>query len=67
VATCCSPLVRKVRKMFTVFDVYDEDYVAGYVSCDNCPHRKACHEQCEEAVRRQEEGKPSQYHGTAEQ
>lgn len=53
--------------MFTVFDVYDEDYVAGYVNCDNCPHRKACHEQCEEAVRRQEREEPSQYHGTAEQ
>lgn len=49
------------------YDVYDEDYAAGFIDCDNCPHRRSCHEQCDEAVRRQERKEPSQYHGTTGQ
>lgn len=47
-----------------IYDVYDEDYLTDFVDCDNCPHRKHCEEQCEEAIKRVKEGKPSQYHGT---
>lgn len=47
-----------------VYDVYDEDYLTDFVSCDNCPHNKHCKEQCEDAIERIKEGKPSQYHGT---
>ena len=49
------------------YDVYDEDYAAGFIDCDNCPHRRSCHEQCDEAVRRQERKEPSKYHGTTGQ
>ena len=47
-----------------IYHVYDEDYLTDFISCDNCPHRKHCKEQCEDAIKRIKEGKPSQYHGT---
>ena len=54
----------KGKTMYVIYYIYDEDYLTDFVSCDNCPHKRHCKEQCEDAIERVKKGEPSQYHGT---